>query len=203
MYIAYYASDGTLQYLGDVNELYHYNHNHDALGRFAKSVGSVSSRSSSTPRQYKKQLNKLDALSAKGRGRAMEAEYKSGKAKSKGNVKKAKKKAAQAKKYREIAGKADKRARKVADDAIARNYNVGMKQVKRNSKKGKDITMSILLGSGYGAIGAGAYNVAVRGKDNHIYKQRYNGQTPRSVPGTKYTVYKNDPKKKKGSYYRY
>lgn len=36
MNIYYQANDGSIRSLGD-NELAHYNHNHDALGRFAKS----------------------------------------------------------------------------------------------------------------------------------------------------------------------
>jgi len=203
MNIYYQASDGNIKSLGD-NELAHYNHNHDALGRFAGSVGSVSSRVSSSPKQYKKQLNKLNALSAYGRGRAMEQEYKSGKARSKGDVNTAAKKAKKAKTYREIAAKADSAERRIVKEAVAKNYNVGMKQVRRNSKKGKDIAASLGLVPIYGGvIGAGGYNLAVRAKDNHIYKQRYNGETPRSVSGTKYSVYKNDEKKKKGSVYRY
>lgn len=38
MNIIYMANDGCIRCLGD-NELAHYNHNHDKLGRFARSVG--------------------------------------------------------------------------------------------------------------------------------------------------------------------
>ena len=56
MYIEYYASDGSIRTLGD-NELAHYNHNHDALGRFSRSNGvssSVASRYSRINRRQKK-----------------------------------------------------------------------------------------------------------------------------------------------------
>lgn len=39
MSILYYGSDGRVHGLGDKNTLMHYNHNHDKLGRFAKSNG--------------------------------------------------------------------------------------------------------------------------------------------------------------------
>lgn len=38
MSILYYGSDGKIHELGDKNTLMHYNHNHDSLGRFAKST---------------------------------------------------------------------------------------------------------------------------------------------------------------------
>lgn len=44
MYIYYQGSDGSIRTLGD-NELVHYNHNHDALGRFARSAGASIRRS--------------------------------------------------------------------------------------------------------------------------------------------------------------
>jgi hypothetical protein len=44
MYIYYQGSDGSIRTLGD-NELAHYNHNHDSLGRFAKSAGASIKRS--------------------------------------------------------------------------------------------------------------------------------------------------------------
>lgn len=37
MSILYYGTDGIVHRLGDMNMLMHYNHNHDALGRFASS----------------------------------------------------------------------------------------------------------------------------------------------------------------------
>ncbi len=39
MSILYYGSDGKIHGLGDKNTLMHYNHNHDKLGRFARSNG--------------------------------------------------------------------------------------------------------------------------------------------------------------------
>lgn len=39
MSILYYGTDGKIHGLGDKNTLMHYNHNHDKLGRFAKSNG--------------------------------------------------------------------------------------------------------------------------------------------------------------------
>lgn len=39
MSILYYGSDGKIHGLGDKNTLMHYNHNHDALGRFARTWG--------------------------------------------------------------------------------------------------------------------------------------------------------------------
>lgn len=57
MYIEYYANDGSIKSLGD-NELAHYNHNHDALGRFSKSSGARN-------RAAKRGLNKLYKLDKK------------------------------------------------------------------------------------------------------------------------------------------
>lgn len=61
MYIYYKGSDGSVRTLGD-NELAHYNHNHDALGRFARGSGS-------SPTQRAKiissKINKIDAKTGK------------------------------------------------------------------------------------------------------------------------------------------
>ena len=57
MYIEYYASDGSIKTLGD-NELAHFNHNHDAFGRFTSSSGSRT-------RAAKRGLNKLYRLDKK------------------------------------------------------------------------------------------------------------------------------------------
>ena len=58
MYIEYYANDGSIKSLGD-NELAHYNHNHDALGRFSKSSAAKRTRAA------KRGLNKLYKLDKK------------------------------------------------------------------------------------------------------------------------------------------
>ena len=190
MYIEYYGNDGSLRYLGDVNELYHYNHNHDALGRFAKSVGSVSAMPASTPRQYAKKANKLEKLSTKGRGKAMVKENTAGKMEAKRNKKGAKLAKAQAKKYREIASKAENAAKKTAAEAYTKkHYTVKEKVVRRNAKAKQDFWISMgIAASGYGAIPVIGYNAAVRYKDKRVYGGRYNGETPRNVYGKKYSV---------------
>ena len=195
MYIEYYASDGSLMCLGDVNELYHYNHNHDALGRFASKVGGVSSMPVSTPRQYKKKLNQLEKLSAKGRGMAMYEENRAGKQKAKNNERGAKYSRDQAKKYRKAANKADAAAKRTAAEAFTKEkYSVSEKIVTRNSQKTKDV----LISAGILAVKGGipvvvGYNVGAHIKDNKVYRGRYKGENPRKVYGKSYSVKK--PKK--------
>lgn len=58
MNIIYTNSNGSYRVLGD-SELAHFNHNHDSLGRFAKSNG-VSSSTKKQAKQYTKQLRKMD-----------------------------------------------------------------------------------------------------------------------------------------------
>lgn len=58
MYIEYYASDGSVRGLGD-NELQHYNHKHDALGRFARGSGGDPGASIAT------KIDKIDVKTGK------------------------------------------------------------------------------------------------------------------------------------------
>lgn len=57
----YQASDGSIRLLGD-NELTHYNHNHDALGRFARSGGMLSGSKRSIRKANRKELQVLDSF---------------------------------------------------------------------------------------------------------------------------------------------
>lgn len=193
MYIEYYGNDGSLRCLGDVNELYHYNHNHDKLGRFASKVGGISSMSVATPRQYKKKLNRLEKLSAEGRGKAMYEENRAGKQEAKNNKAGAKYSRDQAKKYRKAASKADAAAKRTAAEAFTKEkYSVSEKIVIRNSQKTKDILISAgILGSKQGGVlGVVAYNAGARIKDNKVYRGRYKGENPRKVYGKSYSVKK-------------
>ena len=58
MYVYYQGSDGSIKTLGD-DELVHYNHNHDALGRFAGRSGGGSS-SSQIGAEIGSKINKID-----------------------------------------------------------------------------------------------------------------------------------------------
>lgn len=62
MYIYYKGSDGSVRTLGD-NELAHYNHKHDALGRFARGNGGGSS-SVSAKVSIQKKIDKVDRQTA-------------------------------------------------------------------------------------------------------------------------------------------
>lgn len=201
MYIEYYANDGSLRYLGDVNELYHYNHNHDALGRFAKSAGASISNAgnASYGKQYKKQLNKMDKLSAKARGRAMESEYKA----KMGNPKKREKNLAKAKEYRKISKNADDQAKKLVQKALNDHYDVSMQDVYRNSKKSKDVAISVAAGLAYAPIiTIPAYNLGARAYTNKKYGNYYNGENPRRVSGKKYKVTPSRNSGSKGKLYK-
>lgn len=189
MYIEYYDANGLVKTLGDIE---HYNHNHDSLGRFASKVGGVSSMTASTPRQYKKKLNKLERLSAKGRGRAMAEENRAGKQKSKNNSKGAKFSNDQAKKYRKIAAKADAAAKRTAAEAFVKEkYSVSEKVVARNSKRTQDALTSVgILAAKGGVVSVVGYNVGARIKDNKVYRGRYKGENPRKVYGKSYSVKK-------------
>lgn len=56
MYIYYQGNDGCIKTIGD-NELAHYNHNHDAFGRFAGRSGGVSKSAKANKRLQKKIMN--------------------------------------------------------------------------------------------------------------------------------------------------
>ena len=201
MYIEYYASDGSLMCLGDVNELCHYNHNHDALGRFAKSAGASISKAgnASYGKQYKKQLNKMDKLSTKARGRAMESEYKA----KMGNPRNREKNITKAKEYRKISKNADNQAKKLVQKALNDHYDVSMQDVYRNSKKRKDVAVSVVAGLAYAPIiTIPAYNLGARAYTNKKYGNYYNGENPRRVSGKKYKVTPSRNSGKKGNLYR-
>ena len=197
MYIEYYASDGSRMCLGDVNELYHYNHNHDALGRFARSVGSVSSRSVSSPSQYQKKVNKLEKLSSDGRAKAMKKEYKSEVLSKKGKKAAARLQKAQAKKYREIASKARNSAKKTAGEAFSKkHYTVSEKIVNRNTENGRDWAVAIGIAALMPApkpvrIGTYlAYDTISDSRSLSKYGPRNKGESPRNMYTTKYSIKK-------------
>ena len=71
MNIKYYASDGSIRTLGD-DELAHYNHNHDSMGRFAKSgLGKVV--------KYEKKAQKAQIKAGKYQGKSAKYLIKSAK----------------------------------------------------------------------------------------------------------------------------
>lgn len=196
MNIYYYGSDGLIYSLGD-NELYHYNHNHDALGRFAGKVGSVSSRSVSSPREYKRKANKLESLSTKGRAKAMKKEYKSDSLSKKGKNVKAKLEKAQAKKYRDISSKAGNMAKKTAGEAFSKNhYTVSEKIVKKSTERGKDWAVAIGIAELMPASGPvrgatyAAYYKASNVRSEKKYGSSNKGENPRQMYATKYSVKK-------------
>lgn len=63
MYIEYYGNDGSIRYLGDA-ELAHFNHNHDALGRFSSGNG-VSSSVANRYSRINKRQQKIDKYNRK------------------------------------------------------------------------------------------------------------------------------------------
>lgn len=174
-------------------ELYHYNHNHDRLGRFARAVnGSISSTNVGTPRSYKKQLNKLDRLSTTARGRAMESEHRAKRAKYKGKTEKANQLTKTARSYRKQDTKLTTAKNKLVKEAVSKNYNVSMYEVHRNSKRNQDIAMSVMSSVLVRPIiVVPAYNYAVRRHSRKEYGMEYGGENPRKVRGYKYNVKKN------------
>lgn len=198
--IKYYGSDGCVRYLGDTH-LSHYNHNHDRLGRFARSsvVAISKSNSASTGKQYKKQLKKMDRIASTARGKAMEADYK-GKM---GNANKREKYQAKAKEYRNVESEANKQASKLVEKALNDHYDVSMQEVYRNSKKNKDIAMSIVAASAINPlISVPGYNIAARASSKRKYGNTYGGENPRKVRGTRYNVTPSNSKGKRGKVYK-
>lgn len=200
MYIEYYASDGSLMCLGDVNELCHYNHNHDALGRFAKSVGSISSKKVSSPGQYQRKANKLEKMSSEGRAKALTKEYKAEKLSKKGKKKAAKLQKDQAKKYREIASKAKDSAKKTAGEAFSKkHYTVSEEIYERNTQRKRDVAVAVGIGALMPApkpvrVGSYlAYDVVADRRSSSKYgvkKGNNAGEHPRGMYTKKYSVKK-------------
>lgn len=197
MYIEYYADDGRIKYLGDNNELFHYNHNHDALGRFAGKVGGVASKSASSPKQYQKKANKLEKLSSDGRAKAMKKEYKSTILSEKGKNKKSKELKKEAQEYKKLASQAKANAKKTAGEAFSKkHYNVSESKYLRNTEMKRDVAVLIadraLVPTRILRVGtvAGYYAAS-----NSIAKSRYGdpdygGENPRQMVTTKYSVKK-------------
>lgn len=198
--IAYYSNDGCVRCLGDTY-LMHYNKNHDKLGRFARSAGVAISRSNSasTGAQYKKQLKKMDKIAVKARGKAMESEYKS----KMGSADKREVRQTKAKEYRKVESDANKQASKLVEKALNDHYDVSMQEVYRNSKKNKDIAMSIVAASAMSPIiSVPGYNIAVRASSKRKYGNTYGGENPRKVRGVRYNVTPSTSKGKRGKVYR-
>lgn len=197
MYIEYYASDGSLMCLGDINELYHYNHNHDALGRFARSVGSVSSKVVSSPGQYQKKANKLEKLSSAGRAKAMKKEYKAKTLSEKGNSKKSKELKKEAKEYKKLASQAKVNAKKTAGEAFSKkHYNVSESKYLRNTEMKRDVAVLIadralvptrILRAG---TALGYYAASDSIAKSRYGDPDYGGENPRQMVTTKYSVKK-------------
>lgn len=198
--IQYIGQDGRVRYLGDT-ELMHYNHNHDKLGRFARSSGVAISKASSasTGTQYRKQLKKMDKIATKARGKAMESEYKS----KMGSAKNREKYQAKTKEYRKVESDANAKSKELVQKALNDHYDVSMQEVYRNSKKNTDIAMSVVAASAMNPfITVPAYNIGVRAHTKRVYGNTYNGENPRKVRANRYNVTPSNNKGKRGTLYK-
>lgn len=201
----YYLTNGVMVLSN--RELAHYNHNHDKLGRFAKSANAAitSKKALSTPKDYKRQLNRLDRVNVDARAGAMTSEYKASKAKRKGDTTKAKLYQANAKKYRKISQKAANRTKQLGKEAVKKNYDVKMTHVwtHSTSERRKDaiVAVSLIAGSPVRPIipYLGYYAVSTT-KSRKRYEPIY-GEAPRKMLGTKYKVSKNKSGGKASAYY--
>lgn len=193
--------------LTDQQTLRHYNHNHDALGRFARSSGATitSKKALTKPREYQRQLKKLDRINVDARSAAMKSEYKAGKLNRKGNTTKAKQKLSDAKKYRNISEKAASRAKQLGKEAVKKNYDVKMKQVwtRSTSERRKDaIVFAGLVAASpiRPIIPYIGYDVVATSRSRKRYEPIY-GEAPRKMLGNKYKVSNNKSGGKASAYY--
>ena len=173
------------------NYLEHYNHNHDALGRFAKSSGA---------RVSQKKLRAAEVNRVKALGKEMRADYKYGKARANyesGGSSNSKKRDKVSKREKEYisAVKNRQRAEKQKNDLLKKTYNNGYEvsgySTMRSSQRGKDFTNYVIGTSIIGMPAVLAKNTSQAQK----YVAKYNNQTPSRIRMTKYTV--NDKNKTK------
>ncbi len=209
MYIEYYASDGSIRTLGD-NELAHYNHNHDALGRFARSSGA---------RSYRRQIKQHTKQYTKEYAGRMRSHYKAQKAFDKMNTynEKIRKKHADTKENvtlpngkkgvsYAVTDREHKKIMKLANDVGKYNTRTaGYKWAQKNEKKAINQLVKSAKKEGYDVSSRKATRSAQRGRDfvNTLmassvvggypavlaknkrqytkYGQYYNGETPSRI----------------------
>lgn len=128
MYVYYQGSDGSIRSLGD-SELAHYNHNHDALGRFARGNGG-SSTYESKMRSLDKATNKINKKTQSLRSK--EVKYRAKAAKYQRKANKVKRLAANP-----LIGLTD--ANRGANYAALRFEGKGLKYVEKAEKANKKI----------------------------------------------------------------
>lgn len=172
----YYLGNGVA--INSKRVLVHYNHNHDALGRFAKSAtATISSKKTlSKPKDYKKRLNKLDKVSTDALGKAAKAAYKGQHTKAKG--------------YQKISKQAAAKKKQVGREAVKKHYTVKMRDVYRNTERKRDAVVYaslIAVSPVRPIIPALGYYAVSRSKASKI--EAKTGINPRAVPGKKYYVY--------------
>lgn len=212
--INYIGQDGGVHYLGE-DELMHYNHNHDKLGRFASSSGSAGSA--------QRGLRKLETHRVKTLGREMKSGYKYRKAyvKADNKLNKAtkaamgsdKKKAERLKKqaFKSMSKASDKQKKyenyvsnrketeafinKAISNANKNGYTVSSTDGTRSSQRGKDFLDIYLQAEVAGLIGIVAGQSIKRQNYQKKYGQYYNNQTPSRISYKKYKVKK--PKQSK------
>jgi hypothetical protein len=219
MNIYYYGNDGNIRNLGD-DELIHYNHNHDALGRFAKSSGA---------RSYEKAIKKHTSNYAKFYAGRMRSHYKTKKDFDKMNEynEKLRKKHADPKeksgKYKKGVSyavtdkehkKLEKLAQKVRDGNLSTEsykfaqqheqkqisilvasakkdgYDVSSRKAIRSAQRGRDFANA--LASSY--VGGYPAVLAKNKRQYTKYGQYYDGETPSRINVDYYKV-KNKRKK--------
>ena len=199
--IAYYGNDGCVRYLGDTY-LAHYNHNHDKLGRFAKSNGSRMA--------YSYALNRMDNRHVKLRGKEMKATISSERTAKKlskisksnrpASYEKTKTKLNKQKKkidsYKKEQKDIEKQINKTISDATKKGYTVKSIQTSESSQSGKDIvTMYLAVRTGAviaGPVGAAGGYLAKNAIQNKLYESRYEnrfgGQNPSNIQGNTFRV---------------
>ena len=218
--INYIGQDGRVHYLGE-NELMHYNHNHDKLGRFASSGGSA--------RSIQRGLRKLEKHRVETLGREMKANYKFRKAYAKADKKLNKaakaamssdkkkadrlkesafssmtKSSKKQKKYETyVNNRKDTEAfiNKAIANANKNGYTVSSKAGTRSSQRGKDFLDIYLQAETAGFIGIVAGQSRKRQNYQKKYGQYYSNQTPSRIEYKKYNVkptYKKTPRKYRG-----
>lgn len=209
--IQYIGQDGRTHTLGD-NELAHYNHNHDKLGRFASSSGSA--------RSAQRSLRKLETHRVKTLGREMKADYKFRKAYQKANSnldktaaysmkknanpkridrlkKKTFKSMDETTKYKDKANtyeknrhETEKFINKAISNAEKNGYKVSSKATVRSSQRGKDFVNAYLGAEIAGLVGAYVAISAKNKKQQKKYGPYYEKQTPSRIASNKYNVKK-------------
>ena len=204
--IQYVGQDGVVHILGE-NELMHYNHNHDSLGRFASSNGSRMA--------YRYALNRMDNRHVKLRGKELKTTVSAERtAKKLSNISqknrpasyektkaKLEKKSKKIDSYRKEQKAIEKQINKTISDATKKGYSVKSIQTSETSQGGKDFVTAYLavrtgavIAGPIGAVGGLAARNAIQGKlYESRYENRFGGQNPSHIQGNTFRVSK--PKK--------